>query len=265
MYVRTSPGRTAALLGVAVAALALAGCDVVVSSLDLRGRATDQWTRTYQVAPNALIDIANVNGGIEVTGGSGSAVEVSAERIAKGMTDEDAKKLLGQVQVVEDATPSRVRLEIKTPAGEASHFEVKYHIKAPAGVNVRLQTTNGAISVAQLTGSVNAEVTNGTVRGLDLGGAVDASTTNGAVRLTMTAVADGGIRAETVNGAVELALPAGARADLDASCVNGGIAVNGLPLDGSERTRRHVVGKLNGGGPKVVLDTTNGGIKITGK
>lgn len=265
MYFRTSRWRLAGLLGVVLAAVALAGCDVVVSSLDLKGRATDEWTRTYQVAPNGEVEIANVNGGIDVTGGSGDKVEVRAERIAKGMTDEEAKKLLDQVQVIEDATPSRVRVEMKAPAGESGHFEVRYHVTTPAGVNVRLQTTNGAISVAQLTGSVNAEVTNGVVRGQDLGGAVDASTTNGAVKLRMAAVAEGGIKAETVNGGVELSVPASARATVDARCVNGGISVIGLTLDGPERTRRHVTGKLNGGGPKIVLDTTNGGVKIAAK
>ncbi len=182
MYARASMGNVARLLAVAAAATALAACDIVVSSLDVKGRATDQWTRTYQVAPTAEIEITNANGGIDVTGGTGSQVEVVAERAARGMTDEDAKKLLGQVQAVEDSTPAKLRLEMKAPAGESGHLEVKYHVKAPAGISVRLRTANGEISVIQLTGAVNAEVTNGSVRGRELGGAVDASTTNGTVQ-----------------------------------------------------------------------------------
>jgi hypothetical protein len=265
MYARASMRRVARLLAVAVAAAALAACDVVINSLDVKGRATDQWTRTYQVGPTGEIEIANTNGGIDVTGGTGSQVEVIAERTARGVTDEDAKKLLGQIQAVEDSTPAKLRLEMKVPAGESGHLEVKYHIKAPSGVSVRLRTSNGEISVMQLTGGVNADVTNGTVRGRQLGGTVEASTTNGSVRLEMTAVAAGGIRAETVNGAVELTIPAGAKADVDANCVNGRIAVDGMKLDGPEPTRRHVGGRLNGGGPKIALDTTNGGVRITAK
>jgi hypothetical protein len=265
MYARASLGRIARLLVVASAATALAACDVVINSLDVKGRATDQWTKTYQVAPTGEIEIANTNGGIDVTGGTGKDVEVIAERTARGVSDEDAKKLLGQVQAVEDSTPARLRLEMKAPAGESGHLEVKYHIKAPSGVSVRLRTSNGGISVMQLTGGVNAEVTNGTVHGRELGGAVEASTTNGSVRLEMTAVAVGGIKAETVNGSVEVTIPAGAKADVDASCVNGRIAVNGMKLDGPEPTRRHVGGRLNGGGPRIALDTTNGGVRITAK
>ncbi len=265
MYARASTGRVVRLLAVAVAATALTACDVVINSLDVKGRATDQWTKTYQVAPTGEIEIATTNGGIDVTGGAGDRVEVIAERTARGMTDEDAKKLLGQVQVVEDSAPAKLRLEMKTPAGESGHLEVKYHVKAPSGVSVRLRTSNGEISVIQLTGGVNADVTNGSIRGRELGGAVEASTTNGTVRLDMTAVAPGGIRAETVNGAVDVTIPAGAKADVDANCVNGRIAIDGMKLDGPERTRRHVGGRLNGGGPRIVLDATNGGIRIAAK
>ncbi len=200
-----------------------------------------------------------------MTGGTGSQVEVIAERTARGMTDEDAKKLLGQVQAVEESTPARLRLEMKAPAGEAGHIEVKYHVKVPSGVSVRLRTTNGEISVMQLTGAVNAVGNNGSVRGRDLSGAVEASMTNGTVRLEMAAVAPGGIRAETVNGAVDVTIPAGAKADVDANCVNGRIALNDIKLDGPEATRRHVGGRLNGGGPRIALETTNGGIRISAK
>lgn len=265
MYAKASMGKVARLLAVAAAAAALAACDVVVSSLDVKGRATDQWTKTYQVGPTFEIEIANTNGGIDVTGGTGSQVEVIAERTARGVSNEDAKKLLGQVQAVEDSTPGRLRLEMKAPAGETRKLEVKYHVKAPSGVSVRLRTANGEISVMQLAGAVNAEVTNGTIRGRELGGAVEATTTNGTIRLDMTAVAPGGIKAETVNGAVDLTIPAGAKADVDASCVNGRVAVDGMKLDGPEATRRHASGRLNGGGPKIALDATNGGIRITAK
>ena len=265
MYATASMGRIVRLLAVAVLAAGLAACDVVVSSLDVKGRATDQWTRTYQVGPTGEVEIDNTNGGIEIAGGSGDQVEVTAERTAKGMTDEDARKLLGQVQVIEDAGPGRVRLEMKAPSGETGHLEVKYHVKAPSGVSVRLRTTNGGIEAVAVNGAVNAEITNGTVRGRELGGAVQASTTNGTVRLEMTAVAPGGIRAETVNGSVDLTIPADAKADVDANCVNGRISVTGMKLDGAEPTRRHVGGRLNGGGPRIALETVNGGVRITAK
>lgn len=243
---------------------AVSACDVVVTSLESKGRAQDQWNRTYPLASGEL-EIVNPNGSIDVTGADGTQVEVVAERIAKGATDEDAKKILDQLQIGEDIGAARIRLETKPPTGEGRRIEVKYHVKVPAGVNVRLNSQNGALEVTALKGTLRAETGNGAVKGTDLSGAVEASVTNGAVKLEMSSLAAGGIRAETVNGAVAVTLPSAVKADVAASCVNGRIAVDGLKLDGPESTRRRVEGKLNGGGPKVVLETTNGGIKLTGK
>ena len=265
MFARASIGTTARVLAVLAAAASLTACDVVISSIDAKGRATDSWTKSFELAPTGEVQIDNNIGGIEVTGGPGTQVEVTAERTARGVTDQDAKKLLGQVKVVEESSPAKLRLEMKAPEGEAGHLEVKYHVKVPSGAIVRLRTSNGEVSVAQVSGDVSAGSTNGSVRGRELGGAVEASTTNGTVRLQMTAVAAGGIKADTVNGVVELSIPASARATVDASCVNGHIAIDGMKLEGPEPTRRQVSGRLNGGGPKIALDTVNGAIRITGK
>jgi DUF4097 and DUF4098 domain-containing protein YvlB len=255
----------ARLTAVLAAAAALSACDVVVNSLDAKGQAKDQWTKTYTIAPTGDVEIVNANGRIDVTGADGTQVEVVAERTAKAMTDEDAQKVLAQVQIVETATAGSVRLETKAPKGDGRRVEVTYHVKVPASVNVRVQNSNGTITLAALKGTVNAETDNGTVVGRQLAGAVTATTTNGSVQLDMGAVAAGGIRAETVNGSVELTLPSDAKADLRATCVNGRVSMEGLKIDGPESTRRRVEGRLNGGGPKVVLETTNGRVQLTGK
>ncbi len=265
MYATRMIAAAARLTAVVAAAAALSACDVVVNSLEAKGQAKDQWAKTFSIAATGDVEIVNANGRIEVTGVEGTQVEVVAERTAKAMTDEDAQKVLAQVEIVETVTAGSVRLETKAPKGEGRRVEVTYHVKVPASVSVRLQSANGTIALAALTGTVKAETDNGTVVGRQLSGAVEATTTNGSVRLEMGAVAAGGIRAETVNGSVDVTLPSDAKADLQATCVNGRVGVEGLKVDGPESTRRRVEGRLNGGGPKVVLETTNGRIQLTGK
>jgi DUF4097 and DUF4098 domain-containing protein YvlB len=255
----------ARLTVVVAAAAALSACDVVVNSLEAKGQAKDQWTRTYSISASGDVEVVNANGRIDVTGTDGTQVEVVAERTARAMTDEDAQKVLAQVQIVEAVTADRVRLETKAPTGEGGRVDVRYHVKVPASVNVQLRNSNGTVEVVAVKGKVKAETDNGTVNGRQLTGSVDANTTNGSVHLEMDGVAEGGVRAETVNGAVELTLPSSAKADLQATCVNGRVAVAGLRIDGPETTRRRVEGRLNGGGPKVVLETTNGRIQLTGR
>jgi DUF4097 and DUF4098 domain-containing protein YvlB len=250
---------------VVAAAAALSACDVVVNSLEVKGQAKDQWTRTYPLAANGDVEIVNANGRIDVTGADGTQVEVVAERSARAMTDEDARKVLAQLQIVESVTADLVRLETRAPAGEGRRIDVKYHVKVPASASVVIRNSAGTVEIVSVKGAVKAEVDNGTVIGRQLAGAIEATTTNGSVRLEVDRVAVGGIRAETVNGTVDLTLPSNAKADVRATCINGRVAVDGLKIDGPETTRRRIEGRLNGGGPKVVLEATNGRIQLTGR
>jgi DUF4097 and DUF4098 domain-containing protein YvlB len=246
------------------AVVAVSACDVVVTSLESKGKAQEQWSRTYQLGSGEL-EIVNTNGSIEVVGAEGTEVQVAAELTARGATDEDAKKVLADVRIAEDVGAGKIRLETKPPTGEGRRVDVKYRVKVPASVNVRISTQNGTLDASAIKGTLKAETGNGSVKGRDLTGSVDATTTNGSVRLDVAVVASGGIRAETVNGSVDVSVPSAAKADVQANCVNGRISVDGLKLDGPETTRRRVEGRLNGGGPKIVLETTNGRIQLTGK
>lgn len=248
---------------VAFASLSLAACDVVVSSMNASGKAQDEWTRSYPIAPNGRVELSNTNGLVEVLATDGNQIEVRAERIARANTDQDAKELLKQVQIKEDANPNLVRLETILPSGLGfrTHGEVRYHLKVPASVSVRVHNTNGQVRVEGVRGAVRAETTNGGVRGRDLSGAVEATTTNGGVDLELNELSAEGVRAETTNGGVELTVPENIRAQLKASCVHGGVSVTGLTVDG-ETSRNVVEGKINGGGPRISLETTNGGIRV---
>ena len=54
-----------------------------------------------------------------------------------------------------------------------------------------------------------------------------------------------------------------ARATLEASSINGGINLDkDLPVQTSEMSRQRMAGTLNGGGPRIVATTVNGGVRI---
>ena len=192
---------------------------------------------------------------------------MTAERIAKATTDEAAKDLLKQSEIVVEQSGDRLRLKSKYPKNlHMASVEFRYPVKVPALVAVKVENTNGKITLASLTNAVDASTTNGGVSGTGLKGAVRASTTNGGVDIDVDAVHAGGIELSTTNGGVTLHLPESAKADLSASCVNGGISTDRLSLDNSaESSRRRVDGRLNGGGPRVRLETVNGGVRIVGK
>lgn len=263
-------GRWAGVLLVSALSVTLAACDISVGDSGfsvgvLSGKATDTWTRTYPMTGGA-VEIANVNGLIDVSEG-GTAVEVRAERTAKAASDEAAKELLGRIEMKEEVSGTRVRIEAKLPPGGGIRqgLEIRYRVRVPAGVAVKMETTNGRIALNGLTGRAEAETTNGAIAGEDLAGPVKASTVNGGVNVAVKSVAEGGIEMSAVNGAVRLTLPRDAKADIDAICTNGGVRMTDLDVQTTENSRRRVSGRLNGGGPRVRLETTNGGIRLTGR
>ena len=244
-------------------ALVLGGCDLSLGHLS--ARATDEWTHTYPLTAGGEIRIVITNGVIDVEGVDGSTVEVRAERIARGATEAAAKELLPRIIIKEEAKPDRVSLETERMSGImiGAGFEVRYHVRAPKHALVNVTNTNGLVSVKGLAGKVVAHTTNGGVKGSGLSGGVEARTTNGGVTIDMAAVGADPISLETTNGGVSLALPEKAKATVTASCTNGGISVGSLDnFEVSEKSRRRLEGKLNGGGTSVELHTTNGGVRL---
>jgi hypothetical protein len=247
-------------------ALAGAGCDINVGdhgfSFDVAsGKAQDEWTRTYTISPGGRLEIENINGTIDASPADGSQVEVRAERMAKARTDEAAAELLKQIEIAEEVSAGGVRLETKVPRMRNVNHQVRYTVRVPKGLAVNFETTNGRVRLENLDGQIVASTTNGGVTGTGLRGSVTASTTNGGLQIEMAEV-NGDVDLETTNGGIRLRLPADAKATLDARCVNGGISVSGFDLQG-ETTRRRVNGTINGGGPRVVAETVNGGVRIT--
>lgn len=71
------------------------------------------------------------------------------------------------------------------------------------------------------------------------------------------------IKLGCTNGGITLRVPTAARASISARITNGGIETTGLQLETiGESSRRRLDGRLNGGGPRLSLEGTNGGIRV---
>ena len=143
--------------------------------------------------------------------------------------------------------------------------EVRYTVKVPASAEIRLSNVNGGIETSGLSGRASLETTNGGIRARDVAGAIEATTTNGGVDVDLARVTEPGVKLECTNGGIKLRLPADAKGTVFASVTNGGIGltqIEGMTVDTTESTRRRLEARLNGGGPSIRLEGTNGGIQI---
>ena len=133
--------------GLAVAAL-LQGCDIKVDdgkvSLGVsRGRASDEWVRSYTLAKGGRFEIANENGQIDVKGTQGSEVKVKAFREVTSNSDEDAQQRLKNVKMREDVSSDRVFIEAQTGGTDHMSFGrglgIRWEVEVPAGLTVTLK------------------------------------------------------------------------------------------------------------------------------
>ncbi len=261
-------GRSRALVATSLLALMVlagAACDVVFQGMN--AQASDQWTRTYKLEEGGTVEITNPNGMIDVSpSADATTVEVVAERRARAGTEAAARQELKAIEITEQVTPKQVRLEVAR--GRSSmHFgrqsrEVSFKVKVPRSASVKLNTRNGELRIVGITGPVKADSTNGNVVCENVGGAVEIGATNGDLKVQVTGIAPDGIRMDTTNGDIDLRLPGNAKASISARWVNGDFETSGLKPEGQSERRRYT-GSLNGGGPRIELNTTNGRIRIS--
>ena len=256
--------RHAAVLVLPVLLTASAACDVMTA--DLKHTETAEWRKTYELSPNGRVDISNINGKIVVQPSSGRALEVVAVKSARGATAEGAREALGRIEIREESSDQGVKVATRISRSEGwfqGGGQVTYTVKMPASAEARFTTVNGGVEVTGLSGRVTAETTNGGVVVRDVSGPLDASTTNGGVDVDLSAIAEGGVKLGCTNGGIKMKVPGDGRATISASITNGGIEVNGLELESSQSTRRRLEARLNGGGPPIRIEGTNGGITIS--
>ena len=252
-----------------VATAATTACDIAMA--DLRQKETAEWRKTYELKPGGRLEISNVNGKIEVEPAAGESVEVVAEKSVRAASVEAAKDALNRIEIQESVSPDNVKIETKVQRSTGSLFggmnqEVHYKVKVPPALEVRVTTVNGGIELSGLKGRVTAEATNGGVRARDVSGAIDASTTNGGVEVELARVTESGAKLGCTNGGIKLTLPSDAKATISARVTNGGINTSGVNIETTgENSRRRLEGRMNGGGPRIDIEGTNGGIRIASR
>jgi hypothetical protein len=266
------PVRLPFLPAVAMAALVgLTACDIQVREGGnfkigiFSAQATQEWTHTYSLNASGHIEIANLNGPIELTqGAAGSSLDVRADITAKALTDAGAKDILSKGKIEETVTPERVKVETVVPRRVHGSYEVRYQVRLPPGIEAQVSTTNGSVKAIGLTGKLKASIVNGEVEMTDMAGALDAAVVNGSLTVKLSTVS-APVRLETTNGRLMLELPQTSKANLSARVVNGGLTVSGLPVEEpGQRRIKNLEAALNGGGPSIDLRTTNGRVTITG-
>jgi DUF4097 and DUF4098 domain-containing protein YvlB len=103
----------------------------------------------------------------------------------------------------------------------------------------------------------------------DTSGPLTASAVNGRIGVELASVS-GAIDLTARNGGIAIGLAPTVKAELEASALNGGISIDpqvklerdGVPDQGRGKASTQLTARLNGGGPRISVQVSNGGVRI---
>jgi hypothetical protein len=114
---------------------------------------------------------------VQVRGWDRPEYAVETCKIAAAESRSAAEQLIAGISVSRSAG----RITTQGPSGDNGNWQVYFLIRAPKNGSLDLQTKNGPISVAGVSGNVKVRASNGPISLSDVGGQVDAHTTNGPI------------------------------------------------------------------------------------
>jgi len=205
-----------------------------------------------------VMDVSN--GSISVTGSSGRDIVIQARVVTTAESEDDARALAKDVSITLDN--GRVRASGPRNLRRQS-WSVSYRIDVPSRFDVSAETSNGSVSVTDVSGRIDLESSNGSLRLTDLGGRVTARTSNGSVNVQLEGRRwDGdGLTVTTSNGSARVDVPNDYNARLVVGTSNGSINLD-MPVTVQGRISKHLDTTLGSGGPTIEVRTSNGSVRL---
>ncbi|MDR7132293.1 hypothetical protein J2X69_004660 [Algoriphagus sp. 4150] len=124
--------------------------------------------------------------------------------------------------------------------------------------NVDVQTSGGSIKVNRLTGDLKVNTSGGSVNITDINGSISANTSGGSIRAQLLNV-EKELTMKSSGGSITAVVPDGLGLDLDLS---GGRVNSKLSNFSGEVKKDRILGKINGGGVPVTMQSSGGSINL---
>jgi DUF4097 and DUF4098 domain-containing protein YvlB len=202
-----------------------------------REEQTDRQTRTLKLGANGELSLQNIAGDITVSKGNGSDTTIEIVKTARARSVDDAKAMLGAVNV--SVTERNGRAEVKTeyPQNDqggwgwgrrGTNVSVTYNVSTPAGTRLTINTVSGNIRVTDVKGDLSVNTISGGVRLANAGRIGSAKSVSGAVEILDTQI-DGALEAQSVSGGVTLRKVSARRVNVGS--VSGTVQIDDLQCD----------------------------------
>lgn len=228
------------------------------------------------------LDVGLVDGSITVVGYEGKDIIIDVrdkERGEKRQHNRDGMHSLSTGRRADiQANENNNSVTVEAEAGKTTNLVLKV---PQGGVTMKLSTVNdGDIIVSNVNGDLELTNTNGGIKASGISGSVVANTVNGNVIVTFKSIDPKAAMAfTTLNGNVDVTFPASLKANVKLKSDRGEIytdfdvvAEEHKPTVSNKSTAKGkmyslkiedwVYGKINGGGPQLMMKNMNGNLYI---
>lgn len=251
---------------------------LIIAGTAFAGRYSKTETRNYNITADGKVTVENVNGDIYVESWDKNQVSLQIKKTVRADDQDEADEYFTNLSIEIESGKDFLEVHTHYPhewnrgffdwlfhLGEKS-ADVEYTLKVPVGVTLDLGSTNGKVEVQDVSGDVKAHSTNGGINLDGVTGEIDASTTNGGISISVSKSGSfKDLEAKTTNGGIKIYCPQDIDADIEAHTTNGGIDTEFPVTVSGSFNSKSLDGKINNGGKRMYLHTTNGGIQILKK
>lgn len=249
-----------------------------------------EFKRTVALEPGGYLTLEAYKGSIRLSSWEQNQVEITAEiEPAEDTSEKYARRSVEATEVDVwgsgrsvtirsdyDAVPCEERFP--WPACSKKLPYIRYAIRAPRTLNLRikdhkseidvtdlegrleLETYKGTLRAQGLTGDVRLETYKGTARGVGLRGRLRAETYKG--EMSLAATLEDRSQLETYKGTIELQLPASQRLSVRGEIGRRADFVSDFEIAMRARGGDRMEGTINGGGPELEVNSQRGTIRL---
>jgi len=237
---------------------------VGAASQQQQGDVRDEIRKSFELQPGTRIEIAGINGKVDVQTSDTKTAEVYVIRTAESRDSLNRREV-----TVEQTAAGLVIKGRQVSHGFWEHlFGTKatedVTIKAPRAIALTIRGVNGRVTTGGVDGAIAAKGINGEVELGDANESAEITGINGNVSVGLNKLGNTGARVSGINGNIELRLGTGLNADLTAKGMNGNVRseTSDVTVDKDEYGS-HYSAKIGSGGSLITISGINGNVRLT--
>lgn len=244
-------------------------------------------------AARKILDVDNVFGSIDVTGGPGDQVQLVVNKTISAESKDRLEAAKKEVTLDITGQPDLLKLFVNGPFrcncgggkggcvnwnGDSGYtVRMDFQLQVPRNLELKLKTVNaGHVHVRDVTGNFAVHNVNGGIEMQNVAGSGAVKTVNGGVKVSFRENPREKSEFSTINGNVELYFAPGLSADFRFKTMNGSVysdfemsSLPAQPVSAEHRGTRFVFhsdrytgGRIGNGGPEIKAENLNGDIRV---